>query len=104
MLACPACGLEAKPDEVACSNCGTPVEGISEGKTPSKRRDFRSDDGLIQQVRKATEETWAENSERIKEAASELDEQVHKNPWPYLGGVAIGALLLGFILGNSRQR
>lgn len=58
----------------------------------------------LNRVRKATEETWAENSERIKEAASELDEQVHKNPWPYLGGVAIGALLLGFILGNSRQR
>ena len=40
--------------------------------------------------------------ERAREIASDLDVQVRENPWPYLGGVAIGALLIGFILGRSK--
>ena len=47
---------------------------------------------------------WAEEGEeRIREVASDVDESVHENPWPYIGGVAIGALLLGFILGTSSR-
>jgi ElaB/YqjD/DUF883 family membrane-anchored ribosome-binding protein len=41
------------------------------------------------------------SSKRAKEMAEELDEQVHENPWPYIGGVAIGALLVGYILGRK---
>ena len=47
---------------------------------------------------------WMEDSgEKLREVASEVDDRVHENPWPYLGGVAIGALLLGFILGSSSR-
>jgi len=30
-----------------------------------------------------------------------LDENVHQSPWGYIGGVALGALILGFILGRK---
>jgi ElaB/YqjD/DUF883 family membrane-anchored ribosome-binding protein len=56
-------------------------------------------------VKNDAEEWLGEGTESIKEMASELDEKVHENPWAYLGGVAVGALLLGFILGStSRNR
>lgn len=34
----------------------------------------------------------------------DVDEKMHQNPWPYVGGVAVGALLLGFILGKSGSK
>ena len=41
------------------------------------------------------------SEEKAKEIAATVDENVRKNPWPYIGGVAVGALLLGFILGRK---
>jgi len=37
-----------------------------------------------------------------KEIAAEVDEQVHENPWPYISGVAVAALLIGYILGRNK--
>ena len=41
--------------------------------------------------------------ERAAEVFEEVDENVHKNPWAYIGGAALGALLLGYILGSQRK-
>ena len=41
-------------------------------------------------------------TERAKEIAAEVDQQVRENPWPYIGGVALGSLLIGYILGRSK--
>ena len=40
--------------------------------------------------------------EKAKEIAEDVDESVHKNPWPYIGGVALAALLIGYILGRNK--
>jgi len=42
-------------------------------------------------------------AEKAKQVASNVDEHVHENPWPYIGGVALASLLLGFILGRSSK-
>ena len=39
---------------------------------------------------------------KAKEIAAEMDEQVRDNPWPYMGGVAVAALLIGYILGRNK--
>jgi ElaB/YqjD/DUF883 family membrane-anchored ribosome-binding protein len=41
--------------------------------------------------------------EKAKEIAGDVDKSVHRNPWPYIGGTAAVALLLGYILGRNRD-
>ena len=54
---------------------------------------------LQQQAR----ETYDQGKEKVKGLVSNVDDSVHKNPWPYLGGAALGFLILGFALGKSRK-
>jgi len=39
--------------------------------------------------------------EQVRDAASRVDENVHASPWSYIGGVALGALILGYLLGRK---
>lgn len=41
--------------------------------------------------------------ERIVDMAEELDIRVHEKPWNYVGGVAIAALILGYIFGRRQS-
>ena len=53
----------------------------------------------IEAAKKAGEATW----EKSKDAAEAVDEHVHQNPWYYIGGVAVSALLLGYTLGKKNS-
>ena len=57
----------------------------------------------LNRVRAAAGEAIEYSNERIKQVASDVDERVKENPWAYIGGAAVGALLLGYILGASRN-
>jgi len=39
--------------------------------------------------------------EKAREIAGDVDKNVHRNPWPYIGGTAVISLLLGWILGRN---
>ena len=54
------------------------------------------------QALKAAVQASEIGTERAKEIATEVDQQVRENPWPYIGGVALGSLLIGYILGRSK--
>ena len=45
----------------------------------------------------------AQAKEKTKKVAAEVDQHVHENPWPYIGGVALSALLIGYVLGRNRK-
>ena len=57
----------------------------------------------LKRAQRVAEEWVEEGEEKLRDVASEVDDRVHENPWPYIGGVAIGALLFGFILGSSSR-
>lgn len=42
-----------------------------------------------------------QEEKKIKEAVSSIDKKVRKQPWPVLGGVALGALVIGLVLGKK---
>ena len=41
--------------------------------------------------------------EKASEIAHDVDKNVHRNPWPFIGGTAVVGLLLGYILGRNRK-
>ena len=46
----------------------------------------------------------AQGQDQIKNVASMVDKKFRENPWPIVGGVAVVALLLGFVLGSNRGK
>ncbi len=41
--------------------------------------------------------------EKAREIATDVNKNVHGNPWPYIAGTAAVGLLLGYILGRNRK-
>jgi ElaB/YqjD/DUF883 family membrane-anchored ribosome-binding protein len=44
-----------------------------------------------------------QGQEQMQKVMGEVDKKLRDNPWPIVGGVAIGCVLLGFILGLSKR-
>jgi ElaB/YqjD/DUF883 family membrane-anchored ribosome-binding protein len=47
-------------------------------------------------------DTFTHGEETVKEFVSAIDESVHKNPWAYLGGTALGFLIIGHLLARRK--
>jgi len=53
-------------------------------------------------VKQKAQESLASTGEFVKDKAKVVDDRVHNNPWPVVGGVFVSGLLLGYILGKSK--
>jgi ElaB/YqjD/DUF883 family membrane-anchored ribosome-binding protein len=40
--------------------------------------------------------------QKAKHAANQVDRSAHDNPWPYIGGAALGGFLIGFLIRSKR--
>lgn len=58
---------------------------------------------VMNHVKRIAQDTLEEGQERLGEVAGDIDRQVRSNPWPYIGGAAGAALILGYLMGSSRR-
>ena len=61
----------------------------------------RDAEALMQTAAAESGEHLHEEGDRAREAASEIDEQVRRNPWAAVGIAAGVGLLLGLLLGRK---
>ena len=57
----------------------------------------------IKSVMSDVENKIKEGQDTLKTVAANVDKQLHDNPWPIVAGVAVGCVLLGFILGINKK-
>lgn len=50
------------------------------------------------------QEIYTAGKTKVASTAHAVDENVHRNAWLYVGGAAVTALLLGYVLGRSSRR
>lgn len=69
---------------------------------------------IILDSEKSAEHAFVRGQKRVTDAAvqakdfgvkkaKEVDEHVHDNPWPYIGGAALVGILFGYILGRKNS-
>jgi ElaB/YqjD/DUF883 family membrane-anchored ribosome-binding protein len=57
----------------------------------------------VNKAKKNAYKAVEEGEERIIDTAKSFEKEIKNNPWPYLGGVAVGFLLLGFLMGGDKK-
>ncbi|MBI4715709.1 MAG: DUF883 family protein [Nitrospirae bacterium] len=60
-------------------------------------------ESMEEKIQHGSTEAYRQGKEKVVTAAKEVDESVHKRPWPYIAGAAVVTLLLGYILGRSKD-
>ena len=60
-------------------------------------------DDRIKNVMLDVENKLKLGQERLKTVAAGVDKQLRDNPWPVVAGVAVGCILLGFVMGMNKK-
>ena len=58
---------------------------------------------VLDQAKHLAQDAIGEGEKKIKEAVSEADQRVRKDPWPYIAGTAVVSLLLGYLMGSKHK-
>lgn len=70
-------------------------QAVLEGTTQGKQ--------ILEKAQHVAKEAIAGAGETVKKTATKVDKSVRENPWPYVGGVAVASLILGFFMGSKRK-
>ena len=58
----------------------------------------------LEELKKNAQRTLDNTKENIVETASQVDKNVRKNAWAYIGGAALCAVVVGFITGRLTKK
>ena len=57
---------------------------------------------LAEDAKKNISKSLLAEEKKIKQLAVQLDKEVRKNPWMYIGGAALGSLCLGLLVSRKK--
>ncbi len=57
---------------------------------------------VAEDAKKKLSKTLSAEEKKLRQIAAQCDKEVRKEPWTYIGGVALGALCLGLFLGRKK--
>ena len=60
-------------------------------------------EGQLKSALRDAEEKLRVGREQVAKAMAQIDKHAHDNPWPIIAGTAVGCLLLGIVIGKSRD-
>lgn len=55
-------------------------------------------------IKKLTTETFEDGSKQVRNTVADVNRQIKKNPWTFVGGIAAGAVALGYLLGVTKKK
>lgn len=58
---------------------------------------------FTEKMKNQATEKYEAGKQKVVDVATNLDKNVHQNPWAYIGGAAAVGLVFGFLLGRSRK-
>ncbi len=56
------------------------------------------------QIKKKFGKRLHQEEKKLKETAAQWNKKAHKEPWAFLGGAALGSLVLGLMLGRKKDK
>lgn len=59
---------------------------------------------ITHQLKYRAAEKFEAGRQKAVDAAVGINRNVHNNPWAYVGGAAVGAMLCGYLLGKSHRK
>ncbi len=79
------------------------ADNVSKGRMSDLNTTLKQGEEQIRNTISDVEKKITQGKEQIQTVIADVDKKLHENPWPIVSGVAVGCILLGFIMGLNKK-